>query len=180
MKLEWSLYLVVLIAFQAKVTLGDHKSKLLSVAECENPTPPKSKLDICEATFVTYNKADKKLLNGTVVIKKNSIMYLTFKAGVEVNGNVKNYKLFYKKLPCKNIITKIILTTIKVDCNEDTSEILTGNYHFEGFDINKIDHAMNIIPVREPGINHWYIHFYGNDGTYVCIILRVEISFVRH
>lgn len=154
---------------------GVHKTKLLSINECENPSLPKCKTDVIEAKFETYRKNDEKFLNISMNLKKNIVAFVNFRSGTEVNGKVKNYKLFFTKLTCKNIIAKFILTTMNVTYNGDTCEISKGNYHITGFDINKVDHAMNFVPIREPGINNWYSAFYGNDCTYICIIMRVEI-----
>lgn len=179
MKVNYLLQLLIVIGFQGKLIHGGHKTTLQSVKDCENPTPPKSKSDVVNGKFETYKKSDNTLLKGTMIVKKNVKLFLNFKAGVEENGKLKNYKLFYTKLTCKNLLLKLIMAAVNLKVNEDTCEVPMGNYQFEGFDINKIDHAMSLIPIREPGMNNWYLNFYGNDGTYICLILRVEIALVK-
>lgn len=176
MKLKYSFYIVILTTFQGKVTHGAYKSKLLSIKDCKNPVPPKSNSAAMEGNF---GNPERNLLNGSVIVTKNAILFLHFRAGVEENGKLKKYKLFYPKLTCKNILMKIILAAVNIKYNEDTCEVLKGNYYFYGLDINKLDHAAGFIPIREPGINDWYLSFYGNDGTYICFILRVELTLLK-
>lgn len=180
MKLKYSLYVVViLIAFREKFIHGEHKSRLLSIKECENPNPPKCKSEVIEAKFGIFGKSDRRLINGSVILKKNVITFLDFRSGVEKNGKLKNYNLSYLKLNCKNLIMKVVLAAVNMKYNEDTCELFKGNYYLEGIDINILDHAVSIIPLREPGINNWYLNFFGNEGTYICIILRVELTVLK-
>lgn len=176
MILKYSLHIVILTGFHGIFIHGAHKTKLLGVKECENPTPPKCKADVAEGKIELYGR---NLLNGTVIVKKNVIPFLNFRAGVEDDGKFNNYKLSYLKLTCKNILMKIILTAINLKFNDDTCEVPKGNYHFEGIDVNKLDHAVRSIPIREPGINRWQFSFYGAEGTYVCFVLRLELILLK-
>lgn len=175
MKLKYSLYLVILTVSQGKVIHGAYNSKLLSLKQCVNPSPPRSKFDTIEGKFDTYG-TDGSLINGSVIVRKNVLIFLQFKAGGENNRKLLNYQIIYQKLTCKSLLAKVILTAANVKFNEDTCEVLKGNYHFDKIDINILDHAMSIIPIREPGINNWLLGIFGNDGTYICLILRVEIT----
>lgn len=180
MKLKYSLYIVIILnAFEGKFIHGEHKSRLLGIKECENPYPPKCKSEVIEGKFGIFGKSDRKLINGSVIVKKDIITFLNFRSGVEKNGKLKNYNLSYSKLTCKNLMMKVVLAAVNIKYNEDTCEIFKGNYYLEGIDINILDHAVNIIPIREPGINNWYLNFFGNEGTFVCIILRVELTVLK-
>lgn len=179
MKLNYPLYVVIITAFQGTVIHSAHKTKLLSIKDCEHPSPPKCLPNMVDAKFVTYPKNDGNLLNGSIDVKNNIIPFLSFRPGFEANRKLKNYKLYNTKLSCKNIFSKFILTSTNISYNYDTCEIIKGNYQFEAVDVNKIDHAMNFVPIREPGINIWYAAWYGDNCTYICIIIRIEIILLK-
>lgn len=176
-------YIVILTTFQVKVIHSIYKTNLLSAKECENPTPPKCKPSIVEAKFEIYRKPEGKLVNGSIEIKTNIIPFISFRSGTEGKIKAKNNKLSYPKINCKNVASKLLLTAMNVTYNDDTCEILKGNYRFVGFDINKFakfDYIMSLVPVRLLGINTWSAIIYENDCTYICIVTRVEVILLKN
>lgn len=171
--MEFTLFVLIHLFLESNA----HNSTLLSFKPCVNPEPPMAEnyTDHYTETMDTYKVRQRLFLRGNITIVQNIRLDSRFKSGVEKKSRVK-FNIKFEGISCNNIVTRLILKSVKVKFDPKTCTLMKGNYFFDNFDPASVGRVINFVPARELGVHVWYFGMYNKLGTYLCYDIKVLVT----
>lgn len=163
---------IIFIIDSSLLSQAKYKVTIKKIDKCKDPDPPYPEKSIVDVQVGFYSRNSKTFVSGNLTIKEDMQNYLwRIKEGIKTNKGIK-YLTDLKKLTCKSLLPRLIITAAKIKHDVKVCNIFKGKYNFE-IDADKIDKGMAYFPLREVGDSFVFVGIHGLRGMAACFDIHV-------